>query len=427
MSGLTLYASQDLAPLAGHYVDHRGPDDDPLAKRIVVVPNVLVGQWFEQEVARRTGRPGRDDGVAANFDTIFLGDLLGRLLYGDAAAMERWSGPSLGVELYDLDRGTSLADALRRGEALARLVALRSDELDSRLAAEELGAERRLIVARARNGHLTPQRQFDESGVAHLDEAGERLTLFGCLASSVGPLAALVARAVADVIDVDLYVAVPARELFDHDVATIAPEERSLLERWGAPASAQLGLWRGAGRPDRTEWIEASAAWGEAKSAVAAAVAAKGARNPPTALTPFVEVHRTTGLARQVEVARDALLRAMDELGVPAHGVRVVSADPEAVVALLATYWQPSEVEEEGSPRLQFEVADPGVRRRSARVDAFLRLLRAVDSPLTVHDVAGLLGEPALLAGQTKFNARIRERIGRKRRRRAAEPSAAVP
>src|SRR5271169_6806619 len=125
MSGLTLYASSDLRALAAHFVATQGTTSDPLVRRTVVIPNVLVGQWFEQEVARLTGRPGHDDGVAANLDSIFLTGLVGRLLFGDTAALERWTGSALGVELYDLDRDLSMGDALRRGAALARLVALR--------------------------------------------------------------------------------------------------------------------------------------------------------------------------------------------------------------------------------------------------------------------------------------------------------------
>ncbi|MFI5035659.1 MAG: exodeoxyribonuclease V subunit gamma [Acidimicrobiales bacterium] len=399
MSGLTLYASSDLRPLAAHFVADQRPGADPLRRRTVVVPNVLVGQWFEQEVARRTGRAGRGDGVAANLDAIFLTGLLGRLLYGDAAGMDRWSGPALGVEIFDLDGNLSLSEARRRGDALARLVALRSEELDERLDAEPFAAERALLAARAGSGLWPPRRQFERAGLTRPDAAGDRLTLFGCLASPVGALAAEVVRAVADIVPVDLYVAVPARDLLDVDVATVAPEERSLLERWGAPAGAHLGVWRRVARPERVEWLEVASPEDEERRAVIGALASHDLPGGAARVTPFVEVHQTVGLARQVEVARDALLHAIDELGVAPHDVRVVTAAPDAVVPLLATYWQPTAVEDEGAPRLQFEVADPGARRRSSRVDAFVRLLRALDAPLTQHDVAALLGEPSLLAG----------------------------
>jgi len=399
MSGLTLYASSDMRALVAHFAATRGTTSDPLARRTIVIPNVLIGQWFEQEVARLTGRPGRGDGVAANLDTIFFTGLVGRLLFGDAAALEDWSGPALGVELYGHDRELTLGDALRRGGALARLVALRGDDLERHLAGPDFAPERALLAERTRAGRRTPRDQFERHGIERREPAEERLTLFGCLESPVGSLGPEVVRAAADVGDVDLYVVVASRELLDVDVAAIAPEERSLLERWGAPAHAHLALWTSLARPDHVEWLEETSTRDAEQHAVVRAMSARGERRSQTRPTPFVEVHRAVGLAREVEVARDAVLAAMDELGVAPHEVRVVATDPRAVAALLATYWQPSAVEEEGSPRVQYEIADPRVRRRSARVDAFLRLLRSVDAHLTLHDVAALLGEPSLLAG----------------------------
>ncbi|MGH9019408.1 MAG: exodeoxyribonuclease V subunit gamma, partial [Acidimicrobiales bacterium] len=80
--GLSLVASTDLGALVDRFVGSRAPSDDPLAREVVVVPTVVVGQWFEQAVATRTGQPGRGDGVAANLDLIFLRGLVGLALYG---------------------------------------------------------------------------------------------------------------------------------------------------------------------------------------------------------------------------------------------------------------------------------------------------------------------------------------------------------
>ena len=398
MSGLTLYASQDLRALAGRFVEVQGTATNPLVRRAVVVPNVVVGQWFEQEVARTTGRAGRADGVAANLDTIFLTGLLGRLLYGDAAAMEAWSAPALGVALYELDAAMSWDEAQSRGASLSRVVTLRGEEAASLLSPAEYSTERRLLAERSAQGLATPSDRFERDGVIADDGAAERLTLFGTLSSPAGSLAARVVRRVADARDVDLYVAIASRDLLERDVEAVAPEARSLGERWGAAASAQLGLWRTHARPDRTEWIDGSLDWGSQKRAVLDAMWSR-TPGPVDGVVPFLEVHRTSGLARQVEVARDAVLHALGETGARAHQVRVVTPDPAGVAALMATYWQPSGTEEEGAPRVQYEVSDPGVGRRSARADAFVRLLRTLDAHLSVHDVAALLGEPSLVAG----------------------------
>ena len=77
MPGLGLFVSEDLDALVARYVEALAPTDDPLARPTVVVANSAVGQWFEQAVARRTGRPGVDDGVVAYVDTIFPSGLLG--------------------------------------------------------------------------------------------------------------------------------------------------------------------------------------------------------------------------------------------------------------------------------------------------------------------------------------------------------------
>ncbi len=399
MSGLTLYASPDLRVLAARFVEVQGTTANPLVRRTVVVPNVVVGQWFEQEVARQTGRAGYADGVAANLDTIFLDGLLGRLLYDDAHAMERWKAPALGVALYEAEPAMSWDEAQSRGAALARVVTLRGDEAATLLAPAEYDAERRLLARRDAEGFSTPSETFERDGVLSRDDARERLMLFGTLASPAGSLAARVVRRVADSTDVDLYAALALRELLEGDVESVAPETRSLGERWGAAASAQLGLWRTHARPDRVEWIDASDRWSPSKRAVLAAVSAGSPAPSPGDAPAFLEVHRTSGLARQVEVARDAVLHALEETGARPHQVRVVTPDPAGVAALMATYWQPSVTEEDGAPRLQYEVSDPGVGRRSARLDAFARLLRTLDAHMSVHDVASLLGEPSLLSG----------------------------
>ncbi|MGH9020178.1 MAG: hypothetical protein ACRDV0_04075, partial [Acidimicrobiales bacterium] len=319
--------------------------------------------------------------------------LVGLALYGDAGALDAWSAPVLAVAIHGADPATSMRQALHRGAALARLVELRGDELDSLLAGDDRAAERRVVAQRAAEGRLTPRAHFDAHGVSG---APSRLALFHCVASPFDALGPQVVRAIADRAPVAHYLGVAARELFD-DEGQRPLDERSLLERWGAPSAAHLRLWREHAAPDEEHWVDVVDL-----PERAAVLSALSSREPPAATThptAFVEVHATVGLSRQVEVARDAVLAAMEEFSLAAHDVRIVASDARATVPLLGALWQPSSLEEPGSPRVQYEIADPRVPRRSLRLDAFTRLLRALDSDATAHDMAALLTAPALRDG----------------------------
>lgn len=390
MPGLRLVASRDLGALADHWVAHR-PPGDPLVRETVVVPNKVVGDWFEQAVATRTGANGGRDGVAANLDLLFVAGLLGRALYGDAAALDEWGAAALAVEIHAADARCSMGEALRRGAALADLVALRGDELDAHLGADR-AAERAVVNRRAAHGQLAPTEQF--AAGALVPSAG-RLTLVGALASPYGPLAPRVVRALSAGADVTLYAALGARELFEAPRG--APEDRSLVERWGAPLAAHLALWREHAGFDDEQWLDGGGAG--ARADVLAALGGRSSGEGEPSATPFLEVHSTVGLARQVEVARDALLGALEASGRAPHEARVAAVDPGAAAPLLAAYFTPSAVEADDAPRLQVEVADPAVPRRSLRLDAFVSVLRAVGGTSTLHDVASLLTAPSLRQG----------------------------
>jgi hypothetical protein len=408
MSGLGLFLSADLDALVERYVKDLSATPNPLERRTVVVPNSAVGQWFEQAVARRTGRDGGADGVVANVDTIFPTGLMGRVLYGDAHAMERWSASALAVALMDDDQAApiTITDALARGAALGRMIEHRANELDALLAGSTQERERHLIERRVGAGELWPAALFARDGLSHLDLVGPHVVVMGALSSSSGGLFCDVMRAVADHVRVDLFFPVATRELAD-PVAQVELEDLSLIERWGATTRAHLELWRTRARPDTETWVESRAE--EARDAALHAMA--GAVVVADVMRPhFVEVHRAVGVARQVEVARDALLRTLSETGLGPHQVRIVTPDPSRVAPLLSWYFQPDDPFDVTAPRLQFEVADPHVTRASPRLDGFRELLGAVGGDLTVYDVALLLGQPSVRAG-LGLNRRDAERL----------------
>lgn len=378
MPGLGLFVSEDLDALVARYVEALAPTDDPLARPTVVVANSAVGQWFEQAVARRTGRPGVDDGVVANVDTIFPSGLLGRLLYGDHRALERWSAPVLALELgAGPGSRLSMGEALARAGVLERLVRLRGDELLDHLAAPGRERERALVERRAAEGDLWPRARFARDGVAHVDQVGSRVSLVGCLVSPLGGLLAEAAAALARVVPTDAYLPVASRALWDADA-----DADALVSRWARSSRAHVGLWREAAGPDAGEWVGATR--DDAVDVGGVGVRAR------------VEVHRCVGLARQVEVARDVLTEVLESEDLAPHQVRLVSLDPARVAPLLGLYFSSHDA---AGPTLQYEVADPRVARPSARLDALRALLATVESDQTVTDVAALLAQPAVLAG----------------------------
>ncbi len=362
MSGLGLFLSEDLTTLARHYVARRERVEDPLVRETVVVPSSSVAQWFEQAVAQLSGREDRGDGVVANLDAIFPTRLIERLLYDERGALEQWSATRLALALRAVAPRLSLAEARSRAGALERLVWYRGAELQARL--EELGleAEMALVAQRRRGGLLAPYEAFAARGIAHPHSVGPRVSLVACSEGPAGDLLVDVAAALAQWVSVDVYLSGSRRAL--------ASEEEDLATRWGARFRARVQRWSEVAEP---VWLE------ERTGALSAAA---------------VEVHRCVGLARQVEVARDLLLREAHEGGVAVHRMRVVSPEPATVAALMGVYFAPVD-----GAGLQFEVADPGAPRPSPRLDALGALLTAVETELPLGVVVDLLSRPGIRAG----------------------------
>jgi Exodeoxyribonuclease V, gamma subunit/RecC C-terminal domain len=397
MSGPGLFLSGDLDTLIERYIADRTATPDPLVRNTVVVPNAAVGQWFEQAVARRTGRDGGHDGVVANVNAIFASGLIARVLYGDSRALERWSGEALALGLMEDDRESpiTITDALARGAVLERIMTHRADELDEFVSGSTNDRERRLIARLRGADELWPAEKLARDGVAHHDLVKPRVAVIGPVATLASGLLCDVVRELSEFVQVDLYFAVASRELTE-PLEQVEPEDLSLLERWGAPTRAHLEQWRTRAMPHTETWIEPAL-----DGARVARLRAMAGAPVETGAAPenFLEVHRAVGLARQVEVARDAVLRALADEGLAPHQARIVTPDPTKVAPLLSLFFETDDELDGAAPRLQFEVADPNVARASPRLDGFLELLGAVGGDLTVYDVAVLLGQPALRAG----------------------------
>src|SRR5579863_1295861 len=359
MSGPGLFLSGDLDTLIERYIADRTATPDPLVRHTVVVPNAAVGQWFEQAVARRTGRDGGHDGVVANVDAIFASGLIAPVLYGDSRALERWSGEALALGLLEDERESSITvtDAVARGAVLERMMTHRADELDELVAGSTHDRERRLLARLRSADELWPAAKFARDGVAHPELVGPRVAVIGPLASLGSGLLCDVVRALCEHVRVDLYFAVASREL-TQPLTQMEREDLSLMERWGAPTRAHLEQWRTRGAPHSETWIEPPR--DDARDARLRAMTGASAESGAVS-EPFLEVHRAVGLARQVEVARDAVLRALANAGLAPHQARIVTPDPTKVAPLLSLFFESDDDLDGVAPRLQFEVADPNV------------------------------------------------------------------
>ena len=394
MPDATFWIGEDLGVLADALGSGDARPPDPLAPLTVVVPNSLVGQWLEQSLARSPGRFG----VAANLDVILPATFIGRTLYDDPADFERWGADGLALGMLSARRDArelSVNEAWRRAQRLADVLYWRPEQFDDYLGARGNERERAVVAALSERGVPSPWAAL-ELATERLDGlVGGRLVLFDCGELTTGDLVARVVARVAERIRVEGYVVAPASY---HPTGTAAPDgAMSLAARWSAGAAAHLERWRTCNPTASWQVLAPAARAAAMRAQVVTRLAAAPAPSAATTATDLVEVHGAVGFARQVEIARDAILAAIRETGAAPHDVRVVTTDAERFVALMSEYW--SRHGDPGAPSLQFEVADPCVAHASARLRGFATLLATVASHATVFDVVALLSEPAVQEG----------------------------
>lgn len=395
MPDATFWIGEDLGELADALA-REGQPRDPLAPLTVVVPNPLVGQWLEQSLAQRAS--GRFDGVAANLDVILPAAFIGRALYDDPSDLDRWSPDGLALGLLGARRDSaelSVNEAQRRAQRLADVLYWRPGQLDAYLEAAGNERERDVLHRWGERGFLTPWAALDGTLERVAEVFGERVVLVDCGELTTGDLLASVVARVAGRVRVDGYFVAPAFYGADGVAPDVAAA--SLAARWSASAVAHLERWRAncpAARWTTTPLGRTTAMRSDVVSRLGAAPGpAAGAQRA----TDLLGVHGAVGYARQVEIARDAILAAIDEIGASPHDVRVVTTDAERFVALMHEYW--TRHDHPSAPSLQFEVADPSVTHGSARLRAVSTLLATVASHGTIYDVVALLSEPALQEG----------------------------
>ena len=399
---VNFWIGEDLGSLITSFVENYEPADEPLSSRTVVVPNPLVGQWLEQQLAQRHGKPDQVvGGVAANLDVIFPSTFIGRILYENPDDYNNWSAERLAGHLLATRSSTgelSVTQATARARKLHDVLHLRPDELATYLAGEENARERSALAALQAGGFDSPWqrlREFEDMG----SDIGGDVTVFGCNELASGALLPSVVRALGARRRVDVYLSTPALEILHRRLDGLDTPS-CLMTSWAGDSLAHLSTWLTVCNEAQRTWLPRLTRGHEDRSLVRALIEGDlSATLVPQRATSWLEVHGAVGYFRQVEVARDALLHAIDELGVAPHEVRVVTTDAGRFIPIMNTLWTGRGGEGAPSPFLQFEVADPSLPRPSDRLRGFTQLLRTLDSHFTLHDVVALVSEPALQEG----------------------------
>lgn len=397
MPDATFWIGEDLGELADALAGGERRSENPLAPLTVVVPNPLVGQWLEQSLARRA--TGRFDGVAANLDVILPAAFIGRAVYDDPSDLDAWSadGFALGMLGARLVPGEfSVNEAWRRAERLADVLYWRPEQFDDYLETDGNERERELVRRVRARGVASPWTALDAT-LERVDHVfAGRVVLVDCAELTTGDLLARVVARVAKRVRVDGYFVAPTiygADGLGEDVAAT-----SLAARWSTSTIAHLDRWRANCPTARWVTVESRGGVTAMRSEVVTRLAAAPTSEADAhRVTELLVVHGAVGYARQVEIARDALLSAIRETGAAPHEVRVVTTDAERFVALMNEYW--TRHDDPSAPTLQFEVADPAVAHASARLRGFSMLLTIIASHGTIYDVVALLSEPAIQEG----------------------------
>ncbi|MDQ3723248.1 MAG: exodeoxyribonuclease V subunit gamma, partial [Actinomycetota bacterium] len=283
---------------------------------------------------------------------------------------------------------------------------------------------------RGRIGRPGPAERLDEACARLHAEPGlvalpARLSLFGLTRLPASRLAVL--RALASCRDVHLFLLHPSSVLWEEVAAATAPlppiarrsddvtatlPANSLLASWGQDArELQLVVGGGEDRVDHHHPVEhrGESLLARIQADVRADRAPPGTPLPghtdarPT-LNPddrSVQVHACHGRARQVEVARDAILHMLqDDASLEARDVIVMCPDIETFAPLIhATFGVGAQVDDDdpddapvdtGLPDLRVRLADRALRQTNPVLGVIAQLLDLAGARLTASQVLDL-------------------------------------
>jgi exodeoxyribonuclease V gamma subunit len=420
------------------------PLGDPLAKDAVVVHSKGLERWLAMQIAARNG-------VCANVWFGFPGDFLGAAfsaVLGPEADTAGWSReriawailaalPSLqeAAELQPvrdfIAAGEGLDDDRRRVEVAFQIGALferyatyRPDVVKAWADGAGTGWEPILWrAAAARVPGSDPgglgtrfQQALDDRGAAALASVPRRVCLFSV--STLPPQTVRLFALLAAHIEVHLFLLTPAEpwwqglkgiaQKFD-GTPMLSPRSlpalptHPLLESMGKLArDFQLSIL-GVARQDRlvpsvgpeppvdTTLRRLQADLRSARLPEAPHLLQTGCRS--------IQIHSCHGPMRQVQVLRDVLIAAFDELpGLEPRDVLVMAPEIEAFAPLIravfddgAPTWSKRSAHPGGVPRLRFRLADQGVAKANPAADVMLAVLRLAGGRLKAGEVLDLL------------------------------------
>lgn len=459
---------------------------DPFTREWVAVPSIGMRRWLAQRLGRELGTTaGRSDGITANVELPFPGDLRRRVLAADAArrgeVSDPWSAERMSWTVMEV-----LADPVTRadpllaplttwaeGATLAGRSAVIADLVDRYLlhrpamivswvagddvdvVGEPLGAQHRwqpalLRAMRERIAQASPAERSAEivelarSGSLDID-LPDRVFLFGLstLPSDVTPLLAAIAqhRQVHGLLltpsvkvgqDIVAHMrsplrsgrrrstAAPFRSRRDHDTSHLV--RHPLLRSWGAPSREAVALLGDSGvQMTSVGGIDAQPSLGQELPSVPSGILGRlqsdlrrdaplPGRDPlssvATASVPHVlvaddrsiQVHSCTGITRQVEALRDALLHLLAADPSLSEGdIAVLCPRIEELAPVIQAVMGPSAEDDtaplgDRAPSLRYRITDRSTRSEVPLFGVLSALVTLLPGRFTASEVADFLG-----------------------------------
>lgn len=417
--GLTIRVGSDLSALADDLCVALATSPlRALEAELVVVPTPGIRSWLERRLATALGATARDDGIAANVDLVYFDALLRRVTGRATTRDDPWAIDRLALLAFDeLGAGDGddgrFATARRCADLFDQLFRWRPDVADDWLDAgcdEPRAALLRAIAARidapaphvALRDAVARMRAGDDGGL----DLPARVFLFGGDSLPAGPQLPPLIDALSVVRTVSMHLVAPSVDRFSATVAATprwegrppdrprawwSPDVHPLMASWGAASAETAQLV--AQLPERpTTVVEVAAAPVAAPGLLGALQESiRGSSAPPVAADRTIGLHGCTGDARQVEVARDAILHALDadptleltDVCILCPDLRRLAPHIEAVLGARG-----------GAPALPYVLTDRSISRADPVVGAVVMAMGLLGGRFARSEVVDLVRHP---------------------------------
>ncbi|NNF53898.1 MAG: exodeoxyribonuclease V subunit gamma [Acidimicrobiales bacterium] len=451
---LSIYSADALAPLADQLSKRLGsPLPDPMMPELVAVPSVGMQRWLRLHLADTLGAsPGSCDGIAANIQMPFPGILRSQLFTADLGDQEDpWRlGPltfavhhvlvqEIGNEqlgsVTELPLGATWYGRARRiADLFDRYGTRRPEMLRSWAEGQDLDPTGETLrfdfrwqpalfrLVRQHIGTASPAERLPallaalKANSLRLD-LPPRFSIFGVSTLPGGQAFADLLKAFGEHRDVDLFMVDPAlattqrlndgfgdvRELKRQEDLSAAEVRQPLLRSWGrASRESQLLLSRlnlPAPQQLRSDVSPTKDTMLGQLQAHLRGDRAPSAQYVPSEQDCTIEIHACTGIGRQVEVLRDALLAELrDDPTLNESDILVVCPDLASFAPLIPGELGPSAeraaADWGGLPRLRYTISDRDLPNEDALNGAILALVGLVSGRYPASHMLDFLSLP---------------------------------